>query len=247
MASGFSDETFTYSQLNNKSCIITIPSLEESLQIKNTVEFRNVISQKLIGVEEIILTYNTISILFKKDIHLEEIINEIEKIKNQFNFDNKKYSYTKWEIPICFHSDYCEDLYTLYNKDKKKVEAYQKNILKREFTFSFMGFLPGFLYLSGLSKQMYIPRKSTPSLNMKKGTVAVGNNFLGIYPQESPGGWWSIGRTPIAFFDRDEMPPYFLNLGDKIVFIEIDLNEFEHLSKSNKFQLVLNKEIINEF
>ena len=37
-----------------------------------------------------------------------------------------------------------------------------------------LGFLPGFLYLSGLDDQLHCPRKDNPSLNVPAGAVGIG-------------------------------------------------------------------------
>lgn len=67
------------------------------------------------------------------------------------------------------------------------------------YTVFFLGFLPGFMYLGGLSEQLYYPRKETPRIKVSKGAVAIGGEQTGVYPMESPGGWNIIGNTPIDF------------------------------------------------
>ncbi|GAK99603.1 hypothetical protein JCM19314_3648 [Nonlabens ulvanivorans] len=45
--------------------------------------------------------------------------------------------------------------------------------------------MPGFPYLNGLPESLSIPRKVTPSLQVKTGSVAIAAGICGIYPQSS--------------------------------------------------------------
>jgi inhibitor of KinA len=90
------------------------------------------------------------------------------------------------------------------------------------YTISFLGFLPGFLYLSGLDAQLFIDRKTAPNLNIKKGAVAIGGTQTGIYPKQSPGGWHIIGNTPIDLFNIKQEPPSPFKAGDTAKFVPID-------------------------
>ena len=108
------------------------------------------------------------------------------------------------------------------------------------YTVYFIGFLPGFLYLGGLNEKLHIPRKSTPRLQIKKGSVAIGGNQTGVYPNESPGGWNIIGNTPISFFDVSKDKPCFAKAGDGIVFHSISVKEHADimtLMHQNTFKL----------
>jgi allophanate hydrolase subunit 1 len=47
-----------------------------------------------------------------------------------------------------------------------------------------------------------------------------------IYPQESPGGWNILGRTPIPLFDAAWESPALLAAGDEVLFTRIDATLF---------------------
>lgn len=87
-----------------------------------------------------------------------------------------------------------------------------------EYRVCFIGFLPGFLYLSGLDYRLSIPRKSVPDLKIKSGSVAIGGQQTGIYPQDSPGGWYVIGHTDYRLFDFYIEPYCKLKAGDRVIF-----------------------------
>ena len=94
--------------------------------------------------------------------------------------------------------------------------------------------------MGGLNSKLYLDRKISPNLNVKKGSVGIGGKQTGIYPQNSPGGWHIIGRSPIDFFNPKENPPCKMKAGDKVKFSSIPTEEYnEIVSRINNsdFQL----------
>ena len=61
------------------------------------------------------------------------------------------------------------------------------------------------------------------------GSVAIGGSHTGIYPMDSPGGWRLIGRTPLRLFSPDRNPPTLLEMGDRVRFVPITMEEFATL------------------
>lgn len=134
-----------------------------------------------------------------------------------------------WKIPVCYDTTFGIDLEAMSNEKGLTKEQIIQYHVKSIYTVYFIGFLPGFLYLGGLDDKLHFPRKSTPRLQIKKGSVAIGGNQTGIYPSESPGGWHIIGNTPISFFDVSKETPCFAKAGDGIVFYPISVYEYENI------------------
>ena len=113
--------------------------------------------------------------------------------------------------------------------DEKKLTPAQiiKQHTEATYTIYCMGFLPGFMYLGGLPEALHFRRKSTPRLSVMPGSVGIGGNQTGIYPQESPGGWNLIGNCPVKLFNINNMPPCFVKVGDKVKFYEISRPEYD--------------------
>ncbi|MEP7072089.1 MAG: carboxyltransferase domain-containing protein, partial [Verrucomicrobiota bacterium] len=63
------------------------------------------------------------------------------------------------------------------------------------------------------------------------GSVAIAARQAGIYPQESPGGWNVIGRTPVRLFDPTANPPALLQAGDRVSFHAISHAQFEAMTR----------------
>jgi KipI family sensor histidine kinase inhibitor len=78
------------------------------------------------------------------------------------------------------------------------------------YVVAFTGFSPGFGYLRGLDPALHVPRHAEPRTRVPAGAVAIGGEFTGVYPRESPGGWQVIGHTALSMFDPGRRPPALL-------------------------------------
>jgi KipI family sensor histidine kinase inhibitor len=89
-----------------------------------------------------------------------------------------------------------------------------------------LGFLPGFPYAGYLPEPLAgLARKSSPRPRVPAGSVAIAGRQTGIYPDESPGGWRLIGRTPLVIVDlaREFFP---IRPGDRLRFEAIEESEY---------------------
>ena len=190
-------------------------------------ELAKLISTKFIHIcHDIILTSFEITIIFKNNIDYD-LFENIKKFISSYKIKKQKFTRTLWEIPICFDLSYSKDLLFHFKNNLISYNSYLNDFKKCKFQVNHYGFLPGFFYLTGLPKELYIPRKSSPSKFVEKGVLAVGESSVGIYPQVSPGGWNKIGKTYVSFFDKSSNPPNHIIPGDIIKFISINNDELE--------------------
>ncbi len=162
-------------------------------------------------------------------------LKELENIK-----PNNRNKSTSFKLPIYF-SEY---------DDWKNVEQhcgisraeYISQLLASKISLAMLGFLPGFLYLTGLPTKLMVPRKETPSKQVEPGSIAIGSKYLGLYSQASPGGWNIIGRTPIKLFNLQQLPLLDLNVGDEIKLVGIN-----HKTYQAMINTPLNLKEYNEF
>jgi KipI family sensor histidine kinase inhibitor len=87
------------------------------------------------------------------------------------------------------------------------------------FRVAFVGFAPGFGYLTGLPEDRAVPRLATPRTRVPAGSVGLAGSYTGVYPGESPGGWLLIGRTDVRLFDVARQPPALLRPGVRVRFV----------------------------
>jgi KipI family sensor histidine kinase inhibitor len=86
---------------------------------------------------------------------------------------------------------------------------------------AFCGFAPGFPYIAGLGGGREAARRDQPRAAVPAGSVALGDEYTGIYPRTSPGGWQIIGSTDAVMWDADRDPAALLEPGDQVRFIDI--------------------------
>jgi KipI family sensor histidine kinase inhibitor len=86
------------------------------------------------------------------------------------------------------------------------------------WTAAFVGFAPGFAYLTGDDLIFDVPRRQEPRLRVPAGSVGLAGSYSGVYPRESSGGWQLIGSTPLAMWDEHHDPPALVRPGDSVSF-----------------------------
>ena len=91
----------------------------------------------------------------------------------------------------------------------------------RPWRVGFVGFAPGFGYLTSGDPRLTVPRRATPRTRVPAGAVGLAGEFCGVYPRESPGGWQLIGRTDARMWDIERDPPTLLRPGAWVRFREI--------------------------
>jgi inhibitor of KinA len=98
-----------------------------------------------------------------------------------------------------------------------------------DYLVYFIGFTPGLPYMD-LPAPLTIARLDTPRTKTPPGSVSIGGTQCCIYPSDSPGGFWVIGRTPLALYDPAAADPTLLRAGDRVRFRPIDRGEFERIA-----------------
>lgn len=233
--------TLRYSRFNEYSILIEWPVVIDDFMLENILNFKNTIKINYVNQKvEVINTYNSILVIYQ--ITIEDVNDEILTLKTLFLAQGKAKlnQSTIWEIPVCYDDEFAADLDVISNKIKLSKPEIIRRHSEPMYTVFFIGFLPGFLYLGGLDSGLFLDRKTTPNLNVKKGSVAIGGQQTGIYPQDSPGGWHSIGNSPIELFNPKHMPPCLIKAGDKVKFIPIETLEYYDILnavKTRKYKL----------
>lgn len=196
--------------------------------------------EKIEAILELNYVYNTLLIEYDNDVqNYVFLCNQLKSIYQQEIFminDNK----SLFEIPVCYELYFGLDLEKFSAKKGLSINEIIELHCASEYMVYGIGFLPGFLYLGGLNKELFLPRKNTPILSVPKGSVAIGGNQTGIYPKTSPGGWHILGRTPISIFEVNNQIPCEIQPGDFIRFKSISKEKFfeiEELKKNNLYQL----------
>lgn len=178
---------------------------------------------------EVILTYT--ELLIKNLVPTKDSIQEVKNcLRTTYPGATLLQSQRLIKIPVCYDTIFGSDLEALAKAKKMTKQELISLHTEPEYLVYFLGFLPGFPYLLGLNPLLHTPRKAVPSRQIEAGSVALGGQQAGIYPQDSPGGWQVIGHCPIPLFDA-ALPKSSLFLsGDCIKFVSISKQEHTRLS-----------------
>jgi KipI family sensor histidine kinase inhibitor len=130
-----------------------------------------------------------------------------------------------FRIPVAYGGESGPDLAALARDHGLDPEEIVRRHAAAEYRVAFLGFSPGFAYLTGLPEELSAPRRESPRTRVPAGSVAIGGPYTAVYPAESPGGWRLIGRSSVRLFDPFATPPALLRPGDRVRFEAIDAGE----------------------
>ena len=134
------------------------------------------------------------------------------------------------EIPCCYGGDLGFELDAAAARLGLTPEELARLHAEADYYVYFVGFTPGLPYMTGMPEPLTIPRLETPRTKTPAGSVGIGGSQCCIYPVESPGGFWVLGRTPIRLYDPASPDPILLRAGDYVRFRAIDRAEFDRIA-----------------
>jgi KipI family sensor histidine kinase inhibitor len=120
------------------------------------------------------------------------------------------------ELPVVYDGEDLAEVAELSGLTEDDVIARH---LQSEYRVAFCGFAPGFAYIVGGDPALRVPRRHSPRTAVPAGSVALADEFTGVYPREMPGGWQLIGRTDAVLWDLDRDPPALLPPGTRVRFV----------------------------
>lgn len=216
-------------------------AINESTHLRVQAAWRALTAESLPGVSEAVPAYTTVTLFYdpwaavQAGAPADGIVEWLgarirERLKNP-----PKTAKTKprtVEVPVCYGGDFGPDLGRVAAQARLSPEEVIKRHAKAEYRVHLIGFAPGFPYLGGLPKELQAPRHAKPRMAVPAGSVGIGGEQTGIYPQATPGGWNLIGRTPLRLFRPENDPPVLLQAGDIVKFRAITPEEFAKLSEA---------------
>jgi len=120
------------------------------------------------------------------------------------------------EIPVVYAGADLEEVAAATGLSTEQVVDIHSAIV---YSAAFLGFTPGWAYLVGLPPSLQLPRRKTPRTAVPAGSVAIANEFTGVYPTLSPGGWHLLGHTDVQMFDVEREKPALVLAGDRVRFV----------------------------
>jgi len=217
----------TIRQANEKAILVEWQQKIDDAILEDIIRLKQSIWQSSNHeVEDIIPGYASLMVVYKEKIDFDSVVTAIKKNHDAVSLTDD-IEYKEWHIPVCYDREFADDIDTFLDKKNINFETAIKLHTSVKYRVFAIGFLPGFLYLGGLNEDLHIPRKEVPSLHVAKGSVAIGGSQTGIYPINSPGGWYVIGRTPLSIFDLEKNPPSPIKQGDYIIFYPVGIDKYK--------------------
>jgi KipI family sensor histidine kinase inhibitor len=123
------------------------------------------------------------------------------------------------EIPVVYDGPDLDEVAGLTGLSREQVI---ERHAAAEYLVGWLGFSPGFGYLTGLDPELHVPRRDSPRTSVPAGSVAIAGPLAAVYPSASPGGWRLLGRTAARLWDDRREPPAVLAPGRRVRFRPVD-------------------------
>ena len=134
------------------------------------------------------------------------------------------------ELPCCYEPELGLDLEAAAARLGLAPDELARLHAGADYLVYFIGFTPGLPYMTGMPERLTIARLDTPRVKVPAGSVGIGGTQCCIYSVESPGGFWVLGRTPLALYDPGAPEPILLRPGDHVRFRAIERREFDDIA-----------------
>ncbi len=182
---------------------------------------------------DVIPAYSTLLLEFTPaDLNEERVLSAVRRAVTEADDSPIPTDAAIIEIPVCYHPSCAPDLESVAEMHGLDVETVIRLHTEPTYRVQFIGFMPGFGYLTGLPPSLATPRLETPRVRVSVGSVGIAGDQTGIYPSASPGGWRLVGRTPLVLFDAARARASLLAAGDRVRFVAIGLTEFERRART---------------
>ncbi|GEP84887.1 allophanate hydrolase subunit 1 [Staphylococcus piscifermentans] len=220
-----------YQIINEQSIMIKFEPQIDPETFKKVQQIVKYLEQQAIeAITEVVPSYRAVMIHFDQTkINAQELIDTL----NLDNLDLADIEVSESSkivyIPVVYGGEYGPDLKAVAEHNQLSTDEVIKLHTEPTYLIYMLGFMPGFPYLGGLDERLYTPRRDEPRVRIDAGSVGIANNQTGLYPQDSPGGWQIIGRTPLDVFDLNREPMTLYAAGDNIQFYEISEADFDEI------------------
>ena len=131
------------------------------------------------------------------------------------------------EIPVCYGGEFGPDLGFVASHAGLSENEVMRLHTEAAYRVYMLGFRPGFPYLGGMDPRIAAPRRKTPRGCIVGGSVGIAGGQTGIYPENSPGGWQIIGRTPLRLYDEERGA--LLRPGDRLRFTAVSREAYDEI------------------
>lgn len=195
------------------------------------------------GIIDVVPTYTTVNLYYQPTYigyaELATLLLEISRKMSLVDLPPTRLV----KIPVLYDHQTGPDLQYVADFHQLTVNEVIQLHTAQPYLVYMLGFSPGFPYLGGLPKELVTPRLSNPRPQISGGSVGIGGEQTGIYPEAAPGGWQIIGHTPVKLYDPQRSKPILLKAGDYLEFYAVTPEKYQKITKEidlNVYQVEIN-------
>lgn len=180
------------------------------------------------GVRDIVPTFRSVA------VHFDPLATDVGELATRMHAASAYAEHPALaavvDVPVCYDREFAPDLDEVAHAAGLSRDEAIAVHAGRDYRVFMLGFLPGFAYLGSVDARIAAPRRFEPRLAVPAGAVGIAGLQTGIYPQQSPGGWNIVGRTPLRMAWLDRPQPTRLKAGDAVCFRVIGRSEFDRIA-----------------
>lgn len=183
---------------------------------------------QLTGVTDVVPAYSTVLVRYEpREVDAEDLAPRVRSIVDgivgrELAGEGRSGGARRVELPVCYGGEHGPDLEEVARCLGMSPSELIARHAEARYRVVFFGFAPGFGYLSGLPRELRVPRLATPRPRIPAGSVAIAGGQAGVYPLAGPGGWRLLGRTALPLVRLAAEPWTRLSLGDEVRFVPVD-------------------------
>lgn len=133
----------------------------------------------------------------------------------------------RWTIPVAFDPDEAPDLDHVAKTVGMSREQAIAELCAQPVQVLTIGFAPGQPYLGLLAPHWDIPRRREITPKVPAGALVVAVRQAIVFTNDTPTGWWHVGRTGFRNFRPESDAPFAFQAGDQVQFRAVTSQELD--------------------
>lgn len=184
---------------------------------------------ELPGLSHFIPAYASLTLVFEQPLReMKQMIEQVKRLRGQ-SVEHHQDQRRQLRIPVCYADKFAPDKNQVIERLGLDWTTIIEQHSQTTFQVYMLGFSPGFAFMGRLPEVLHISRKQEPRLKVPPRSVGLAGAQTGIYPDEIPGGWQLIGRTPIPPFRPLQADAFLFHPGDQVQFCSIDEERYTEI------------------
>jgi inhibitor of KinA len=178
------------------------------------------------GVTDVVPTYRSVGVYFDPvRTHHDRLIALLDQCTHRADVVASEHRLV--EVPVVYGGAFGPDLASVAEQTQLTEDEVIRRHVSIVYRVYMLGFVPGFAYMGTVDERLRLPRRQTPRLRVPACSVAIASFQTGIYPADTPGGWWILGRSVMKPFDTERKDPFLFRAGDSVRFVSVDASELQ--------------------